>query len=198
MLYVEQSLNPNEEIIRIGHFHWFYTFNALLWIVIGLAGMIGILYAGYYWEISRAVSKSFNGLPENLMAQAWDETVQRKGGTIAVVKGLHPVIKFTAFGALVFGILSFASMMVVKATTEICITTERLILKRGVVARHVDEMSVDRIEGVNVIQGILGRMLNFGLVIVRGMGVGEVVLPPVEDPVGFRKAIDRARSVDNV
>jgi len=74
-----------------------------------------------------------------------------------------------------------------------------LILKRGMVARHVDEMSVDRIEGVNVIQGILGRLMDFGFVVVRGMGVGEVVLPQIEDPIGFRKAINRARDTgDNI
>jgi hypothetical protein len=30
---------------------------------------------------------------------------------------------------------------------------------------------------------------------VRGMGVGEVILPPIADPIAFRKAIDRAKSI---
>lgn len=196
MLYVEQSLNPNEEIIRVGQFHWFYTFNAALWIVFGFLGMFGILYAGYYFEISMAIRNEFDGLPENLYLQAWAETVQRRGGMMNVISGLHFGVKAAAFGALVFGILAFVNKMIVKATTEICITTDRLILKRGIIARHVDEISVDRIEGVNVIQGILGRLMDFGLVIVRGMGVGEVMLPPIEDPVGFRKSIERARSAE--
>lgn len=196
MLYVEQSLNPNEEIIKTGHFHWFYTLNAAMWIVIGAGFMIGILYAGYYWEVSRTVALNFQGLPDHLMARAWDETVARMGGVLSIIKSLHIGIKIAAFAAFAFGLLSFAGMMVRKATTEICITSERLILKQGVVARRVDEMSVDRIEGVNVIQGIIGRLVNFGTVIVRGMGVGEVWLPPIADPVGFRRAIDHAKSVD--
>lgn len=197
MLYVQQSLSPNEEIIRVGEFHWMYTFNAVLWIVVGFAFMVGILYGGYYWEISRAVSSQFQGLPEQLQSQAWDEVVRQRGGMFSVIGGLHIGIKLAAFAMLGFGLLSFAGMMVRKATTEICVTSDRLIIKTGVVARQVNEINVDRIEGVNVMQGIIGRIANFGTVVVRGMGVGEVWLPPIEDPVGFRRSIDRAKALDH-
>jgi hypothetical protein len=196
MLYVEQSLNPNEEIIRIGEFHWMYTVNALMWIVIGFVIMWGILYAGYYYDISRAVDLQFQGLPDNLKSQAWDEVVKAKGGVFSVVGDLHIGFKIGGFLAFAFGLLSFGGMMVRKATTEICVTTDRLILKQGWIARHVDEINVDRIEGVNVMQGIIGRMLNYGRVVVRGMGVGTVPIPVIADPVGFRRAIDRAKSLD--
>lgn len=196
MLYVQQSLSPNEEIIRIGQFHWFYTFNAVLSIVFGVIGFFGILYAGYYFEVTIAMKREFSGLPAHLYAQAWDEIVDKRGGMFGIISNLHFGFKIMAFVTLVLGILAFANRMIIKATTEICITNERLILKRGVIARHVDEMSVDRIEGVNVIQGIIGRLLDFGFVVVRGMGVGEVVLPQIEDPIGFRKAIDRARDTE--
>ena len=86
-------------------------------------------------------------------------------------------------------------MMIIKATTEIAITNRRLVYKRGLIARYVGEMNIDRIEGVNVLQGVWGRIFNYGRVMVRGMGVGEVVLPPIEDPIRFRKAIEKARSV---
>lgn len=196
MLYVEQSLNPNEEIIRIGEFHWLYTVNAAFWIVIGFGLMCGILYGGYYWEVSRAVSAQFYGLPDALMKQAWHDVVESKGGFFSIISGLHFGFKIGAILAFAFGLFSFAGKMVRKATTEICVTSDRLILKQGIVARHVDEINVDRIEGVNVIQGVVGRMANYGLVIVRGMGVGEVPLPPIADPIGFRRAIDRAKSLD--
>ena len=93
------------------------------------------------------------------------------------------------------GLLGFAQKMVAKATTEIAITNTRLVFKRGLVARQVGEMNIDRIEGVNVLQSVLGRILNYGRIMVRGMGIGEVVLPPIEDPVSFRKAIERAKAL---
>ena len=86
-------------------------------------------------------------------------------------------------------------MMIIKATTEIGVTDIRLVYKRGLVARAVGEINIDRIEGVNVLQGILGRIFGYSRVMVRGMGVGEVVLPPIAQPIRFKKAIEKARSM---
>lgn len=176
MLYVKQSLAPDEELVHVGNFHWMYTLTAVTSIFFGLIGAVGVIYAGLYYQENFA-----NGF----YAQ----------GLIGQIRELHPVIKIACIITFALGLWRFAQMMIVKATTEIAITTSRLIYKRGLVARYVGEMSIDRIEGVNVLQGILGRILNYGRVMVRGMGVGEVVLPPLADPVAFRKAIEKARTI---
>ena len=85
--------------------------------------------------------------------------------------------------------------MIRKATTEIAVTSNRLVFKRGLIARQVGEINIDRIEGVNVLQSVLGRIFNYGRIMVRGMGVGEVTLPTIEDPITFRRAIEKARSI---
>ena len=114
-------------------------------------------------------------------------------GFFAAIKIIHPGIRGVSFLFFILGLVKFAQMMVVKVTTEIAITNNRLVYKRGLVARHVGEISIDRIEGVNVLQPILGRIFNYGRVMVRGMGVGEVLLPPIEDPISFRRAIEEAK-----
>jgi hypothetical protein len=195
MLYVQQSLNPDEEIVRVGKFHWWYDFNAYLWILYGLIIMGGILYAGYYWEISQFVRQNFAGLPSDLKDDAWSDTVNRQGGFFGVIMNLHFAIKIVAVLGFLFGALQCLNMMIVKHTTEICLTSNRLVLKRGMISRHVGEINVDRIEGVDVFQGILGRIMGFGFVAVRGMGVGEIALPQIADPIDFKKAIERARSI---
>jgi hypothetical protein len=195
MLYIQQSLNPDEEIVRVGHFHWWYTFGAAMWLVFGTLAMVGILYGGYYYEVNEFMKANFAGVPDNLKSMAWDESVKALGGFQAAFTSSHLVVKLVAFGVFIIGLLFFVQKMVIKATTEICLTSERLVLKRGLISRFVEEISVDRIEGVDVFQGILGRMLGFGRVSARGMGVGEVNLPLIEEPVEFRKAIDRARNI---
>lgn len=195
MLYLQQSLNPNEEIIRIGEFHWWYTFSAALYIVFGVIAMIAIISGGYYWEVSQFMKANYSGVPDELKGRAWSESVTQLGGFFAVLNGLNIAIKAAAFIMFVLGLLAFIQKMIIKATTEICLTTDRLALKRGLVARHVEEISVDRIEGVDVTQGILGRILGFGRVSARGMGVGEIMLPLIAEPVAFKKAIDRSRSI---
>ncbi|MBK6897292.1 MAG: PH domain-containing protein [Alphaproteobacteria bacterium] len=177
MLYVQQSLGPDEELVHIGQFHWMYTVGAFFSIIWSLLlGVVIIIGAIKLYII-------FGNEP------------MKNAGVMESILILHPVIRLGAFLVFIFGLLKFAHMMVVKATTEIAITNNRLIFKRGLVARQVGEINIDRIEGVNVLQTIMGRVFNYGRIMVRGMGVGEVVLPPIEDPIAFRKAIEKAKAL---
>lgn len=175
MLYVQQSLGPDEEIVHVGQFHWMYTLNAVMSIFWGAVICIAIIWATVYFQYHMGAEPPPVGILEQ-------------------IRSIHPGIRLGAFMCFILGLLRFAQLMVVKTTTEIAVTTSRLIYKRGLVARYVGEISIDRIEGVNVLQSILGRIFGYGRLMVRGMGVGEVVLPPLANPIAFRKAIDKARS----
>ena len=175
MLYVQQSLGADEEIIQIGQFHWMYTLSAVMNIVYGLVICIIVIVAAL--EFQKSV-----GMPQEI-------------GLLDQIRALHPGVRLGAFMCFILGLLRFAQMMVIKATTEIAVTTSRLVYKRGLVARYVGEISIDRIEGVNVLQTILGRIFGYGRLMVRGMGVGEVILPPLANPIAFRKSIEKARTL---
>ena len=176
MLYVQQSLGPNEELVHVGRFHWMYMVGAFLNIVIGVMGGVLVIMAGTY--AYQAVGR----FPPH-------------SNIIDQIRLLHPAIRIGAFTVFLLGLFSFARMMVNQATTEIAVTNARVIYKRGLVARYVGEINIDRIEGVNILQGVMGRILNYGRLAIRGMGIGEVILPPIADPIAFRKAIERARTI---
>lgn len=178
MDYIRQSLSDDEQLIHIAQFHWMYNVQAVFNIIFGIVLSIAlIIFAIKYQPLM------FN-------------VVHPPGATmIDMIRSLHPAIKILSFLVLIMGVLKFAHMMIVKATTEIGVTDVRLVYKRGLVARSVGEINIDRIEGVNVLQGIFGRIFGYGRVVIRGMGVGEVVLPPVEQPIRFKKAIEKARSI---
>jgi len=173
MLYVQQSLTEGEELIHVGGFHWMYTLQAFLGIVWGVVAAVAVLAVAVYLNRHFGHSQA-----ENLLGD---------------IRTIHPGIRLLAFFFFILGLLRFAQMMVIKVSTEIAVTSNRLIYKRGLVARQVGEMAIDRIEGVNVIQSVFGRIFDYGRLAVRGMGVGEVILPPLERPITFRKAIERAR-----
>lgn len=174
MLYVQQSLGPDEELVHIGKFHWMYTVNSFMSILWGLVLSILVMFVAY-------------------KAYAFMGRLPPETGFFGSIQIIHPGIRGVSFLFFIFGLVKFAHMMVIKVTTEIAITNTRLVYKRGLVARQVGEISIDRIEGVNVLQSILGRLFNYGRVMIRGMGVGEVVLPPIEDPISFRRAIEEAK-----
>lgn len=198
MLYVQQSLGPDEELVHIGRFHWMYTISSAMWILIGIGLAAGVLVGAVYAKIylnMHDMYKNISAMPPEVYDQAWSQIVRSKGGYVKMVQTSHPGVRIASFLFFLCGLYMFAQMMVIKATTEIAITNNRLIYKQGLVARHVGEISIDRIEGVNVLQGMLGRIFDYGNVIVRGMGVGEVMLPPIAQPIEFRKAIEKARTL---
>ncbi|MBR1227072.1 MULTISPECIES: PH domain-containing protein [unclassified Bradyrhizobium] len=74
-------------------------------------------------------------------------------------------------------------------TTETDVTNFRVIHKTGFVKRQTFEMSVDKVESVDVNQSILGRILNYGDVTVLGVGEGGKTLDTIASPLAFRNAI---------
>jgi uncharacterized membrane protein YdbT with pleckstrin-like domain len=74
-------------------------------------------------------------------------------------------------------------------TTETDVTNFRVVHKTGFIKRQTFEMSVDKVESVDVDQSILGRILNYGDVTVLGVGEGGKTLDMIASPLSFRNAI---------
>lgn len=186
MLYVQQSLAPDEQLIYVAKFHWFYDVQATMNIVWGafLAVMIIVSFAGLV-----------PFLPEGIADRILISPLSIADSPLKIMVKLHPGIKLFALLVFLLGVLKFAQMLVIKVTTEIAVTNTRLIYKRGLVARSVGEMNVDRIESISVHQSFWGRIFNFGQLMVRGMGIGELIMPNLADPIRFRRAIEKARQI---
>jgi uncharacterized membrane protein YdbT with pleckstrin-like domain len=97
-------------------------------------------------------------------------------------------------GWLLIGIWIFFSMMIRKWTTEIAVTTHRFVDKSGVFTLHTNEIALPNIEGVKVEQSFWGRVLGYGHIRIEGTGVDAVVIPDIQNPIGFRAAIETAKS----
>ena len=73
--------------------------------------------------------------------------------------------------------------------TEISVTTHRVIYKTGFVRRHTVEMNMDKVETVDVDQSLMGRLLGFGTITVRGTGQSIESLRRIAHPLQLRNAI---------
>ena len=98
---------------------------------------------------------------------------------------ISPEIRFLGFLVWMVGLARF---VVVFSTTELGITNKRLIAKFGLFTRETIELNLSKIESVQVSQGIFGRALNYGNIIVRGSGGTPAPIPNISDPIAFRKA----------
>ena len=74
-------------------------------------------------------------------------------------------------------------------TTELAVTNKKVIGKSGLIKRNALDMQLTKCESVIVDQGILGRILNYGTVVVRGTGGTPSRFPYIDKPLDFRKRI---------
>ncbi|MCA6118910.1 PH domain-containing protein [Bradyrhizobium sp. WSM 1738] len=74
-------------------------------------------------------------------------------------------------------------------TTETDVTNMRVVHKTGFIKRRTFEMSLDKVESVDVNQSILGRILNYGDVTIQGVGEGTQTISTISRPLAFRTAI---------
>ena len=76
-----------------------------------------------------------------------------------------------------------------RSVTEIVVTNMRVVFKSGFLSRRTIEMNMDKVESVDVDQSILGRIFNYGEVLVRGTGSGFEPLRKVDNPLALRNQI---------
>jgi hypothetical protein len=74
-------------------------------------------------------------------------------------------------------------------TTETDVTNLRVVHKTGFIKRRTFEMSLDKVESVDVNQSILGRILNYGDVTILGVGEGKETISTIASPLKFRNSI---------
>jgi uncharacterized membrane protein YdbT with pleckstrin-like domain len=77
-------------------------------------------------------------------------------------------------------------------TSEFAVTTTRLIFKVGIVARYTTELLLGKVESISVHQTLLGRLLNYGDLVVTGTGGAKEVFPRVHHPIDFRNHVQEA------
>jgi uncharacterized membrane protein YdbT with pleckstrin-like domain len=76
-----------------------------------------------------------------------------------------------------------------RATTETDVTNFRIVHKTGFIKRRTFEMSLDKVESVDVNQSILGRVMNYGDVTILGVGEGKETISAIASPLAFRNSI---------
>jgi uncharacterized membrane protein YdbT with pleckstrin-like domain len=159
MKYVTRVLQPGEAVVYATTLHWLVYFRAVVLLLIG----VGLLVAS-----------------------------AEVGGTTTYPeyeKYLVLALQVLAAIFVIFAILSALRALIRRTTTELAITDRRVIYKAGLLRRHTIEINRSKVETVGVNQSILGRMLGFGTVVVRGTGGSFEPIPFIAEPLTFRNHI---------
>jgi len=139
-----------------------------------------------------------------------DETVRYRGKIhwlvywpaglflLVVIAGLYGYLTYAehqtiAIAAMLLGAAGFLAGwlrgFIKRWSTEIAVTNRRVIFKEGLVARRTFEMNMDKIESVDVLQSVWGRIFGYGTIIVRGVGSGMEPLKGISAPIEFRNNV---------
>jgi uncharacterized membrane protein YdbT with pleckstrin-like domain len=98
-------------------------------------------------------------------------------------------VVIAAWLCFAIGLVLLAHAWFLRWTTEIAVTDRRVIYKTGFIWRDTTEMHMDKVESVDVKQSILGRLLNYGDVEIRGVGTGFEPLRKIDSPLELRNHI---------
>ncbi len=86
-----------------------------------------------------------------------------------------------------FGLLFLIGAAMEYFSTELALTNKRVIAKFGFIRRSTVEISLFRIETIQVRQGFVGRIFDFGDIVVTGAGNPQAIIPGIHKPLNFRR-----------
>ena len=85
-------------------------------------------------------------------------------------------------------ILGFAK----RSGTEFAVTSRRIIINVGFISHRTLELNLGKVESASVQQGMLGRLLNYGTITLRGTGGTHERLEGIAEPLLFRQKVAEA------
>lgn len=163
--FASDNLATNEKILYQTRTHWIILVWPTLW---ALAYLIGLLMVPTIDLQSLKASPLEYGISNPL-------------ALLGVI--FYPLT--------IAGTFSLILALIRMLTTEITITNQRIIWKTGLAWRNTGEIARRVIEGNNLDQSILGRILDYGTIWVNGIGNQRLALHTINNPLDFRGVLNR-------
>ena len=96
-------------------------------------------------------------------------------------------------GAIFFfvAVIWVIAAIISRATSEFGISDKRVLIKVGWISRNSLETLLTKVEGIQVKQGILGRIFKYGTIVISGTGGTHNPFKKITDPITFRKVAQK-------
>lgn len=169
--YIYSALIPGEKVLYQATIHWlFYLDLGAIFLVI-LSGYLLISHPPFLDARDAALISVW--VPPLLSKEVIDISVWEVG----------------LASLLCIGVLILAEVFTAKQTTELAITSKRVVVKFGFLTRTIIELKLRRFESITVEQSMLGKIFNYGTLTITGMGGVKTTIPSIVAPLRFKKVL---------
>ena len=108
---------------------------------------------------------------------------------LAIFTDEHALLILLGLAGLVLGTYLSISAFIEVKTSEFAVTNRRVLIKVGWLRRTSLELLLPKVEGIGVDQDLLGRMLDFGSIGIRGIGGSRESFANIAAPLEFRRQV---------
>jgi len=163
--YVKSTLLPNENVLAIAKLHWAIFIPPILLSFVAICMTLPSIFPVITYTNQSTSSpdlQKYNLFSFALCSLPW----------------------------WIIAIMIFIRSLLQYMTTEFALTDQRIIGKTGIIWRKSLEMVLSKVESISINQGIIGRILGYGSVIVRGSGGTHQGFPAISDPMKMKQKIN--------
>jgi uncharacterized membrane protein YdbT with pleckstrin-like domain len=122
-----------------------------------------------------------------------DETVLYRGSISLWSQAGRIFLGFLLLPLFGIGLIFLIAVLIRYTTTELAVTNKRVVTKTGLITRHTLELNLAKAESIQVEQGLLGRLFDFGSLQINGTGTSHAPLIGIRSPLEFRRQFMEAQ-----
>jgi hypothetical protein len=168
--YVRKVVSNQEKLLCVFHASWSYVAEGLFWFITLITA--GLIIDHYFYQ--------YVGPNTFLNIDFWSVHLGFKLSGISII--------FAVIGLAILGTLS-----IVYISSEIGLTDQRVIYKKGLIFIQVDQVDLEDIRAEQVFHGWFGWLLGYGRVRLDCRFIHDIWLPTIHDPYRLVKASHNAR-----
>jgi len=99
-------------------------------------------------------------------------------------------VKYILLTLLVLSGINLVLRLVEYVNEEYCITNKRIIIKKGFFSENITDIPIEKLEGINIVQGFMGSLFKYGTIRILGVGGSRPCFITIEKPYAVRRKID--------
>lgn len=103
----------------------------------------------------------------------------------------NPILQKFIFLPAILTLIYLCNQLLLYYFSEFAITNIRIVMREGFFFRHTNDTRLSALAAVDVVQGIMGQVLDYGTVFINSFGGERDPFTDIDSPVKFKNALQQ-------